>query len=66
MKRLITMHIGPCNLDSSNPTYYEPHYEKQVSQGTTIAHLRAIINLLGLFRCSRAANSSQWSDLAEI
>ena len=34
------------------------HYEiiEQVAKRATIAHLRAIINLLGHFRCSRAAN----------
>ena len=31
---------------------------KQVSQRATIAHLRAIINIWGLFRCSRTANST--------
>ena len=30
----------------------------QVAQRATIAHLRAIINLLGLFRLSRVANST--------
>ena len=32
--------------------------QKQVAQRATIAQLRAIINLLGLFKCSRAANST--------
>ena len=31
---------------------------KQVAQRATIAHLRAIIKIWGLFRCSRAANST--------
>ena len=31
---------------------------KQVPQRATIAHLKVIINLWGLFRCSRAANST--------
>ena len=37
---------------------YCPKDKQQVAQRAMIAHLRAIINILGIFRCSRAANST--------